>query len=150
MSDAASRPSRERPVTPLIAADCAIFDAAGRILLIRRRHPPFQGQYAIPGGFVDVGETVEAAARRELREETGVTVGKLVLVGVYSDPARDPRGHTIAVAFVGRVRRARAKAADDAVAAEWVEDWRRHRLAFDHAEILADAERVLGSVKAAR
>jgi 8-oxo-dGTP diphosphatase len=68
---------------------------------------------------------------------------RLELIGVYSDPKRDPRGHTCAVAFLARVGRATAMAGDDAAAAEWVEDWRQMELAFDHANILADAERLL-------
>jgi 8-oxo-dGTP diphosphatase len=132
-----------KPKTPLLAVDCAVFDARGRVLLIRRGHPPFEGFFALPGGFVDVGETVEAACRRELEEETGVKAGKLQLVGVYSDPRRDPRGHTCSVVFLARVARATPRAGDDAAAAEWVEDWRKVELAFDHAAILADAARML-------
>ena len=62
------------PKTPLLAADCVVFDGHGRVLLIRPGHPPFAGEYALPGGFVEIGETVEAACRRELKEETGVDV----------------------------------------------------------------------------
>jgi 8-oxo-dGTP diphosphatase len=131
------------PKTPALTTDCVVFDAKGRLLLIRRGHLPFKGQYALPGGFVEVGETVEDACRRELMEETGVKAGRLELIGVYSDPERDPRGHTCAVAFLARVGRATATAGDDAAAAEWVEDWQQMELAFDHANILADAERVL-------
>ena len=130
-----------KPVTPLLTVDCVLFDAMGRVLLIRRKHPPFEGAYALPGGFVDIGETVEAACRRELLEETGVTAGKLSLLGVYSDPARDPRGHTASVVYWGRVRSATPAAGDDAAAAEWVDAWRQQTLAFDHAKILADAEK---------
>lgn len=128
-----------RPVTPLLAVDCVVFDAGGRVLLIRRKNPPFQGQYALPGGFVDVGESVEDACRRELMEETGVKAGKLTLVGVYSDPGRDPRGHTVAVVFVTKLRSAQAVAGDDAAAAEWVENWKKEKLAFDHSKIIRDA-----------
>ncbi len=128
-----------RPVTPLLAVDCVVIDAKGRVLLVRRANPPFQGQLALPGGFVDVGESVEDACRRELMEETGVKVAKLVLVGVYSDPARDPRGHTVAVVFLTRLRSAKAIAGDDAAAVEWVGNWRRETLAFDHAQIIRDA-----------
>jgi 8-oxo-dGTP diphosphatase len=130
-----------KPVTPLLVVDCVLFDAKGRILLVRRGHAPFKGRYALPGGFVEVGETVEAACRRELQEETGVKAGRLTLLGVYSDPKRDPRGHSVAVAFHGQIGTATPTAGDDAAAAEWVSDWRQHRLSFDHAEILADAER---------
>jgi 8-oxo-dGTP diphosphatase len=132
-----------KPKTPLLSVDCAVFDARGRVLLVRRKNPPFQGRFALPGGFVDIGEMVEDACRRELQEETGVKAGRLRLVGVYSDPRRDPRGHTCSVVFLAVVRRARASAGDDAAAAEWVEDWRKAELAFDHAKVLADASQML-------
>jgi 8-oxo-dGTP diphosphatase len=130
------------PATPALTADAVVFDRAGRVLLIRRKNPPFQGQYALPGGFVDVGETVEAACRRELKEETGIEAAALTLVGVYSDPTRDPRGHTCSVAFLARIHGAEPRAGDDAAAAEWVADWQSLTLAFDHAMILRDAERL--------
>jgi 8-oxo-dGTP diphosphatase len=139
-----------KPKTPLLAVDCAVFDTKGRVLLIRRARPPFEGRHALPGGFVDVGETVEAACRRELEEETGVKAGRLRLVGVYSDPRRDPRGHTCSVVFLARVARAAARAGDDAAAVEWVADWSKLDLAFDHAAILADARRMLHKMRKAR
>lgn len=127
------------PVTPALTVDCAVFDARGRVLLIRRGNEPFKGSYALPGGFVDVGETVEEACRRELREETGITVRDLLLVGVYSDPTRDPRGHTVSAAFLADLTSsADPIAGDDAATAEWVENWRDKNLAFDHARILDD------------
>jgi 8-oxo-dGTP diphosphatase len=140
---AATKPTGRRPVTPLLAADCVVVDAKGRLLLIRRGHEPFAGALALPGGFVEVGETVEDACRRELMEETGVKAGRLLLVGIYSDPRRDPRGHTASVVFATRVRSAKAQAGDDAAAVTWVEDWRGLSLAFDHAKVLRDASRVL-------
>jgi 8-oxo-dGTP diphosphatase len=109
------------------------------VLLIKRGNPPFKGHYALPGGFVDVGETVEDACRRELTEETGVKAGKLALLGVYSDPNRDPRGHTASVVFVTKSRTTNAAAGDDAAAVIWTAEWRSLPLAFDHAKILADA-----------
>ncbi len=130
------------PQTPLLTTDCVVFDNDGRVLLIRRKNPPFKGRYALPGGFVDVGETVEAACRRELKEETGLIARRLALIGVYSKPDRDPRGHTCSVAFLTRIDDAEAKAGDDAAAVKWVTDWRRLKLAFDHADILCDAERL--------
>ena len=133
------------PKTPLLAVDCVVFDPEGRVLLVRRKFPPFQGQYALPGGFVEIGETVEEGARRELMEETGVRAGALRLVGVYSDPARDPRGHTCSVVFLTAVPRTEPKAGDDAAAAEWIADWSKVGLAFDHAKILADASRMVQS-----
>jgi 8-oxo-dGTP diphosphatase len=131
------------PTTPALTTDCVVFDGNGRVLLIRRKFPPFQGAFALPGGFVEVGETVEAACRRELKEETALEVGELRLIGVYSDPKRDPRGHTCAVAYLGSGARGVAEAGDDAAATEWVADWRAVSLAFDHAAIIADAERLL-------
>jgi 8-oxo-dGTP diphosphatase len=132
------------PKTPALTVDCVVVDARKRVLLVRRRNPPFKGRYALPGGFVDVGETVEDGCRRELLEETGVQAKALRLLGVYSDPKRDPRGHTCSVAFLTRVGAAKATAGDDAAAAEWVADWSRLDLAFDHARILADAWAALG------
>jgi len=131
------------PNTPALTTDCIVFDAQKRLLLIRRRHPPFKGKFALPGGFVEVGEAVEEACRRELLEETGVKAGRLELIGVYSKPGRDPRGHTCSVAFLTHVTRATAKAGDDAAAAEWVERWQQVELAFDHANIVRDAVRHL-------
>lgn len=135
------------PATPALTTDCVVFDPKGRVLLIRRGHEPFKGCYALPGGFVDVGETVEAGCRRELQEETGLSVGDLHLVGVYSDPSRDPRGHTASAVFLARLAvPADPVAGDDAAAAEWVENWRNERLAFDHAAILDDAETMLAAI----
>lgn len=124
---------------PALAADCVVFDRDGRLLLIRRRNPPFQGQYALPGGFVDYGERMEDAALRELQEETGIG-GKLIrLVGVYSRPDRDPRGHCVSAAYLIDAGGQTPVAGDDAAEAEFVADYRKQPLAFDHDEIVADA-----------
>jgi 8-oxo-dGTP diphosphatase len=121
-----------------------MFDSAGRVLLIRRGHEPFAGRYALPGGFVEIGETVEAACRREAREETGIEPAELYLVGIYSDPGRDPRGHTVSIAYASRLAGAPSPhSGSDAASAEWVADWRRLALAFDHAQILEAAETML-------
>lgn len=132
-----------RPRTPLLTTDAVIVDDSGALLLIRRRNAPYKGQLALPGGFVDIGETVEAACRREVLEETGVKIGRLVLVGVYSEPDRDPRGHTCSVAYMARVRGRKAVAGDDAAAVEWSLKWRAKDLAFDHARIVRDALRLI-------
>jgi len=132
------------PRTPALTTDCVVFDPAERVLLIRRGHEPFRGRYALPGGFIEVGETAEAACRREVQEETGIEVHDLRLVGVYSDPARDPRGHTVSIVYVAQLPEALSpKSGSDAASAAWIEDWRSLDLAFDHAEILADADRLL-------
>jgi len=116
-----------------------IIEIDGRIVLIERRNYPHG--WAIPGGFVDVGETVEAAARREMREETGLEVELTDMLGVYSRPDRDPRGHTISVVFVGRAQ-GTPRADDDAKGAGLFSlDAVPTPLAFDHAEILADYRR---------
>jgi 8-oxo-dGTP diphosphatase len=126
---------------PFLTVDCVVFHD-NAVVLIRRAHEPFRGWYALPGGFVEVGETVEDACRRETREETGLVVEDLRLIGVYSDPARDPRRHTVSVAFLGRADLASLKAGDDAGSAELVADWRHAEMAFDHKKILSDAWRL--------
>ncbi|HTP55494.1 MAG TPA: NUDIX hydrolase [Thermoplasmata archaeon] len=125
---------------PSLTVDAVWIDR-GRILLVRRGRPPFEGRWALPGGFVEPGETVEAAVARELREETGLRARPAELVGVYSDPARDPRGPTVSVVFrmVGRARRPRG--GDDAADAAWQPLANAHGLAFDHDRIVADAVR---------
>jgi 8-oxo-dGTP diphosphatase len=128
-----------KPETPLIAADAVVFDDTGGVLLIRRKNPPFQGQFALPGGFVDIGETTEAAALRELKEETGIDGSSPRLIGVYSDPTRDPRGHTIGIAYLIQAMSFDVRAGDDAAAAEFVANWQREALAFDHRTIIIDA-----------
>lgn len=132
------------PKTPGLTVDCVVFDAQDRLLLIRRAQAPFTDRYALPGGFVDVGETVEAAAVRELREETGVDGRVERLVGVYSDPARDPRGHNVSVAFLLAPNGATPRAGDDAAAAAFMANWRELTYAFDHAQIVADARKLMG------
>jgi 8-oxo-dGTP diphosphatase len=120
-----------------------IRDDERRVVLIRRANAQFKGAFALPGGFVDIGETVEAACRREALEETGLMVGALHLIGVYSDPGRDPRGHNVSIAFVTLLPgQMRPQAGSDAAEAVWVADWRNVVLAFDHAKIIADAEQM--------
>lgn len=127
------------PVTPLLAAD-AIIELVDRpglpIVLIERLNPPHG--WAIPGGFVDVGERLEQAAVREALEETGLTVRLKALLGVYSDPARDPRGHTVTAVYVATAS-GEPQALDDARAVRvFTLDALPARLAFDHATVLAD------------
>jgi len=128
-----------KPVTPLLAADAIIelTDFPGRpIVLIERKNPPYG--WAIPGGFVDVGEIVERAAVREAQEEVSLAVRLIALLGIYSDPRRDSRGHTVTAVYV-------AEAAGSPVAADDAKSCRVFNLdelpeplAFDHAQVLAD------------
>jgi len=92
---------------------------------------------------VDVGEKVEDACRRELVEETGIVAQDLNLLGVYSDAARDPRGHVCSIVYVGLSPNLEPHGGDDAVGAAWIGNWREHDLAFDHWKILEDAEKFL-------
>ncbi len=112
----------------------------GEILLIRRGREPFKGQWAVPGGFVEHGETVENAATREIMEETGVMVKLVDILGVYSDPTRDPRDHHISIVFVAEFVSGKAQGGDDAAQAEWVslDSIGPNDLAFDHYLILRD------------
>jgi 8-oxo-dGTP diphosphatase len=131
-----------RPVCPPIAAD-VIAEIDDRIVLIERKNFPLG--WALPGGFVDVGETVEHAAVRELMEETSLTVELRALLGVYSKPERDPRGQTVTVVYVGRAQ-GTPEARDDAKGiALYLPTAPPIALAFDHAEILADYLRFLKS-----
>lgn len=128
-----------RPVTPLLAVDIiiAMVDRPTQpIVLIERRNPPHG--WALPGGFVDLGETLEQAAVREAREETGVDIKLQALLGCYSDPARDPRGHTVSVVYVATAT-GNPRAADDARDLQLLEvDEAWPALAFDHSLILSD------------
>jgi 8-oxo-dGTP diphosphatase len=126
---------------PAVTVDVVIVsrDKPLRVLLIRRKHEPYAGMWAIPGGFVDMDEGLETAARRELYEETRVRAARLVQVQTFGDPKRDPRGRTISVVYLARVdaARVRPRAADDAAAAGWHALEQLPRLAFDHEKILA-------------
>lgn len=126
--------------TPLLAVDAVIFFQEG-IVLIKRDNPPYQGYYALPGGFVEVGERTEAAACREAKEETGLEIEILDLVGVYSDPARDPRGHVVSVCYLA-AGRGDLKSGSDARSAEIFSQEKLPPLAFDHAQIICDAIRL--------
>jgi 8-oxo-dGTP diphosphatase len=128
--------------SPRLTVDSLTLDEEGRLLLIRRGRPPFEGRWALPGGFVDYGETVEAACIRETREETGLDVRIDSLCGVYSRPDRDPRGHTVSIVFRCRpvAGRTTVKGGDDAAAAEWftARELKTLAFAFDHGDIVAE------------
>jgi 8-oxo-dGTP diphosphatase len=126
------------PETPKLMVDVVVPSEEGHVLLIRRASDPYEGLWALPGGFVEVGETLEAAAAREAEEETGLEVEVVRLVGVYSDPDRDPRGHNVSVAFLARVQGGEPSAATDAAEVSFL-DPSAVELAFDHEKIIADA-----------
>ena len=113
---------------------------ARSVLLIQRAHEPFAGSWALPGGFVEAGERVLAAASRELREETEVEADALELLGVYDTPGRDPRGPTVSIVYVLRsAEELEAVGGDDAGDARWFALDALPSLAFDHAIVIADA-----------
>jgi len=127
-----------RPRTPDLAVDLVIEleDRPGRpIVLVERRFPP--AGHALPGGFVDIGETVEEAARREAREETGLDVKLAGLLGIYSEPARDPRGHTVSLVFIATAS-GEPSAGDDAAGVLVADPREAPGLVFDHDRILGD------------
>lgn len=113
-----------------------IIEIEGGIVMIQRKNPPYG--WALPGGFVDCGETVEHAAEREALEETGLELENARMFHVYSDPARDPRQHTITTVFAAQGRGALAAGDDAKGAAVFREDALPAEIAFDHARILAD------------
>ena len=129
-----------KPVTryrnPFPTVDIIIEVGQGEIVLIERKNPPYG--WALPGGFVDYGESLESAALREAKEETSLEIQLLYQLGAYSDPHRDPRHHTISVVFVAKAE-GRPVAADDArKAGVFTRDTLPENLAFDHGKILKD------------
>ena len=122
---------------PAPTVDVVIYDPAKGVVLVERKNPPHG--WALPSGFIDYGETCEAAARREMLEETGLEVVLTGLLGVYSDPARDPRGHTMSVVYTAQAVDAGALAAgDDAAKAAFFPLDALPPLAFDHGQIVQD------------
>lgn len=141
-------PEYEYP-RPALTVDVALFCGAlaeRSVLLVRRGRNPFAGMWALPGGFVDEGEYPEAAARRELAEETGVRwEGPLAQAGAFADPGRDPRGWTASIGWTAWAGEdpLRVQAGDDAAEARWHRLDALPKLAFDHALIVRRAEEEL-------
>ena len=123
---------------PRVAVDVVIVRRGGGVVLVKRRNEPFKGCWAIPGGFVEYGERVEEAAVREALEETGLRVRLTKLVGVYSDPNRDPRGHVISIAYLAEEVGGELKAGSDAGEVAVFKEIPSN-IAFDHEKILRDA-----------
>lgn len=130
---------------PSLTVDIFIYDDENNFILIKRKNDPYKDCWAFPGGFVNYGETVEHAAVREAKEETSIDVELTKLVGVYSDPNRDPRGHTVTVAFLARGNFNDRKADDDAKEIDIFsfDDLDNIDLAFDHKEILNDIYNII-------
>jgi 8-oxo-dGTP diphosphatase len=134
---------------PAVTTDCVIFgitrDGERRVLLVQRGNEPFRGMWAFPGGFLNMDETLEQCARRELKEETGLdTPIRFEELKSFSTVDRDPRGRTISVAFVAEVPLSEVKGGDDAAEARWFPLDEIPQLAFDHGEMLQAALERLG------
>jgi len=130
---------------PAYTVDIAIFQT-DKILLIKRGHPPYQGKWALPGGFMDMNETPEQAAKRELKEETGLIIEKLEQFKTYGAIDRDPRHRTISTVYytiLDDTKKTSIIAGDDAAEAEWFSVKKLPELAFDHDVIL---EELLGEI----
>jgi 8-oxo-dGTP diphosphatase len=131
-----------KPRSPALTVDGILIED-GALLLVLRKNPPFQGTWALPGGFVEYGEKTEEAMIREMSEETGLKISICSLIGVYSDPYRDPRGHTVTVAYLVERVSGTLNAGDDAKSVKFFKRDKLPALAFDHASIVKDAfERV--------
>jgi len=132
-----------KPITPLLTVDAVILYNSNHIILIKRKNPPFKGDYALPGGFVDVGETMEEACIREAKEETNINIQIKKLIGVFSKPDRDPRGHTVSIAYLcePKTKNEIPRAQDDAADLEIVplKKISHLKLAFDHKIIIKKA-----------
>ncbi|WP_034917437.1 NUDIX domain-containing protein [Gillisia sp. CAL575] len=130
-----------------ITVDAVIFKdlkSSARILLIKRKNDPFKNQWALPGGFLEESENLKEGAKRELLEETGVEVDALKQLKTYGSLNRDPRGRTISIAFIGKVKNdVIIKAGDDAKTAGWFRLNELPGLAFDHSKIIKDAKKYL-------
>ena len=127
---------------PMLTVDVVALtgDSVPHLLLVQRARPPFAGEWALPGGFVDEGERVAHAAARELAEETGLKLRSLSLLGVYDTPGRDPRGWTVSVTYIAKLpTQTPVTGGDDAREARWFGADTLPKLAFDHATIIGDA-----------
>lgn len=135
---------------PAVTADCVVItkEAEPKVLLIQRGADPYKGCWAFPGGFMNMDETTEQCAIRELEEETGLKLTTIKQIGAYSKVDRDPRGRTITVAYLAIIDKpAQVTGQDDAAKAEWFPLSALPELAFDHADIMADANNLFSVQK---
>ena len=126
---------------PAVTADCVVItkETEPKVLLIQRGNEPFKGQWAFPGGFMNMDETTEQCAIRELEEETGLKVTEIQQIGAYSKVDRDPRGRTVTVAYLAIIDKAEVvQGLDDAAKAQWFSLSSLPKLAFDHEDIMND------------
>lgn len=125
--------------SPRVTVD-AILIEENRLLLIKRKGNPFRNAWALPGGFVEYGETTEHAITREMKEETGLDIKIVRLAGVYSDPVRDPRGHTISIVYIVKAVGGHLQSGDDAAEVGFFSLPSLPALAFDHQQIVKETQ----------
>jgi 8-oxo-dGTP diphosphatase len=134
----------DKPRNPIPTIDIILSENSNsnRVLLIKRKKDPFKDYFSLPGGFVNEGETVEDAVRREAEEELLVKVEPIDILGVYSDPNRDPRGHIMSITFIVKITRGELKAGDSVTELKWIgiNNLENIKLGFDHLKILSDYE----------
>ena len=143
--------SDKKHKNPIPTVD-TIIQRDSQILFVKRKKDPFIAHFVFPGGFVNEGEKVEDAAIREVQEETSLSIELVDILGVYSDPSRDPRGHIMSTVFIGQIsknNKNEAKAGDDAGALQWInlDDIDNQNLGFDHKKIISDYKKWVQSKK---
>ncbi|HEX7141693.1 MAG TPA: NUDIX hydrolase [Nitrososphaeraceae archaeon] len=134
----------DKPRNPIPTIDIILSENSNsnKVLLIKRNKDPFKDYFSLPGGFVNEGEKVEDAVRREAEEELLVKVEPINILGVYSDPNRDPRGHIMSITFIAKIIKGNLKEGDGVAELRWVEinKLENIKLGFDHSKILSDYE----------
>ena len=134
----------DKPRNPIPTIDIILSENSNsnKVLLIKRNKDPFKDYFSLPGGFVNEGEKVEDAVRREAEEELLVKVEPINILGVYSDPNRDPRGHIMSITFIAKIIKGNLKEGDGVAELRWVEinNLENIKLGFDHSKIISDYE----------
>ncbi len=128
---------------PMVATDSVVINGKKEILLVKRNHAPYKGRWCLPGGFVEKGETIEKAAMRECFEESGIRTKVVRLIGVYSDPRRDPRGHVVGIPFLLKPLSGKTRPSSETSEARFFPVNKiPKRLAADHNKIIKDALKI--------